>query len=532
MVLADLGKRINKAVSSAISSEEDVESAIDVMLKEISRALVESDVNIKLVLNLRNKIKAQLKDNRDLQVNKRIIQKVVFDELVSLVDTKAEPFKPKKGKTNIVMFVGLQGAGKTTSCTKFAVYYQRRGFKVGLVCADTFRAGAFDQLKQNATKAKIPFYGSYTETNPIKVSKDGVDKFKKEKFDIIIVDTSGRHKQESDLFQEMIEIDQTVKPTQTIMVLDASIGQAAESQSKAFKDSSNFGSIILTKMDGHAKGGGAISAVAITNTPIIFIGTGEHINEFETFNPKSFVSKLLGIGDLQGLMEQVESMNFDNKDTIENFQKGKFTLNDFQKQMQMLMKMGPISQIASAIPGMGEMMGKVGEEETTNRLKRMVFIMDSMTKKELDSDGYIFVREPERILRVARGSGTSAFEVEIILQQQRMMANMALQTKSMMDSQANMPKGPGGLPANMNPQALQRGLQNLQSNPSLMNRMKSMMPPGMQGMPGMGGPGGMPDMGSMMDMMKNVDMNQVQQMMQSMGGSGMADMMKQFGMGM
>lgn len=196
-----------------------------------------------------------------------------------------EPFRPKKGRSNVIMFVGLQGAGKTTTCTKLASYYHRRGFKTGLVCADTFRAGAFDQLKQNATKAKIPYYGSYTEMDPVKVSKEGVDKFKKEKFEVIIVDTSGRHRQEDALFQEMVEIGQAVKPNQTIMVLDASIGQAAEAQSKAFKESSNFGAIILTKMDGHAKGGGAISAVAATKTPIVFIGTGEHINDLEPFFP-------------------------------------------------------------------------------------------------------------------------------------------------------------------------------------------------------------------------------------------------------
>lgn len=225
MVLADLGRRINTAVSSAIKSS-DVDSAIDVMLKEICNALLESDVNFKLVAKLRNDIRAKLNSDESVnaQQKKKIIQKVVFDELCALVDTGAEPYKPKKGKRNVIMFVGLQGAGKTTSCTKLAVYYKRRGFKVGLVCADTFRAGAFDQLKQNAAKANVPYYGSYTETNPVIVAKEGVEKFKKEKFDIIIVDTSGRHRQEEDLFQEMIEIGEAVHPNQTIMVLE--IGRA------------------------------------------------------------------------------------------------------------------------------------------------------------------------------------------------------------------------------------------------------------------------------------------------------------------
>lgn len=160
----------------------------------------------------------------------------------------------------VLRFVGLQGAGKTTSCTKLASYYSKRGFKTGLVCADTFRAGAFDQLKQNAAKANIPFYGSYTETDPAVIAEAGVKSFRDARFEIIIVDTSGRHKQEAELFEEMVEIADRVQPDQTIMVLDASIGQAAEAQSRAFKEAAGYGAILVTKLDGHAKGGGAISA--------------------------------------------------------------------------------------------------------------------------------------------------------------------------------------------------------------------------------------------------------------------------------
>lgn len=170
-----------------------------------------------------------------------------------------------------------QGNGKTTTCTKLAVHYQKRGFKSAIVCADTFRAGAFDQTRQSATKAKVAYFGSYTETDPVSIAAQGVAKFKKERFDVIIVDTSGRHKQESELFQEMVQIGEAVKPNMTVLILDASIGtkislillyfliflfigQAAEAQSRAFKEAADFGAIIVTKMDGHAKGGGAISA--------------------------------------------------------------------------------------------------------------------------------------------------------------------------------------------------------------------------------------------------------------------------------
>ena len=184
----------------------------------------------------------------------------VFDELVALVDPGVEPYKPKKGQCNVIMAVGLQGNGKTTTCTKLAVHYQKRGFKSAIVCADTFRAGAFDQTRQSATKAKVAYFGSYTETDPVVIAAQGVSKFKKERFEVIIVDTSGRHRQEKELFAEMVEIAGAVKPDMTVLILDASIGQAAEAQSRAFKESADFGAIIVTKMDGHAKGGGAISA--------------------------------------------------------------------------------------------------------------------------------------------------------------------------------------------------------------------------------------------------------------------------------
>lgn len=552
MVLADLGSRLRSALGSVESgSENEVQS----MIKGICSALLESDVNVRLVARLRDNIKqkiaAEIKSDSESSANKRKkLQKIVYDELCGLVDSHEEPPKPKKlsqtkskavskngkrvkkvaAESHVIMFVGLQGAGKTTSCTKLAVYYKKRGFKVGLVCADTFRAGAFDQLKQNAIKSNIPFYGSYMETDPVRVAFDGVKKFKDDSFDIIIVDTSGRHKQEQSLFDEMVQIGEAVQPTQTIMVMDASIGQAAEGQAKAFKESSNFGSIILTKMDGHAKGGGAISAVAATKTPIVFIGTGEHVGEFEVFKPTTFISKLLGIGDVQSLIEHVQLLNLqddeNHKKTIENFKEGKFTLRDFQTQMNNFMKMGPLTNIASMIPGMSNIMSQVGEEETSKKIKNMIYIMDSMTAQELDSDGQIFTQQPTRILRVARGSGCSAVEVEMVLQQQRMMSTMAGTAKAMGGNGA--PQAPGG--ANM-----QRMMQQAQSNPSFMQQAMNMMGGGA------GGAGGMPDLLSMMNnpqimqqaqQMMALNPNMMQQAQQMMQNPGMMQkMMQQFGMG-
>lgn len=551
MVLADLGSRLRGALSSVESGSDD---EIQQMIKDICLALLESDVNVKLVAKLRGNIKNKIDESNVSKetsaMNKRKkLQKIIFDELCALVDSNVEPPKPKKLSTStktingkkvrlskesshVIMFVGLQGAGKTTSCTKLAVYYKKRGFKVGLVCADTFRAGAFDQLKQNAIKANIPYYGSYLEPDPVKIAFEGVQKFKQEKFDIIIVDTSGRHRQEEQLFTEMVQIGEAVQPTQTIMVMDGSIGQAAESQARAFKESSNFGSIILTKMDGHAKGGGAISAVAATKTPIVFIGTGEHVGDLEIFKPTTFISKLLGIGDIQGLIEHVQSLNLHqdegHKQTIEHIKEGKFTLRDFQNQMNNFLKMGPLTNIASMIPGLSNIMSQVGDEETSKKIKNMIYIMDSMTTKELESDGRIFIKEPSRIVRVARGSGCAVVEVEMILQQHRMMSTMA---KSAMAAQGGQPGQPGNPMAN-NPQ-MQRMMQQAQSNPNFMQQAMNMLGGAGGGAGGAGGLAGMMNNPAMMQQAQQMMrlnpqiMQQAQQMMKNPGM--MQKMMQQFG---
>ena len=484
------------------------------MLKEICAALLSADVNVKLVGSLRKSIKQAVNFSSlpPATNKKRLIQKAVFDHLVALVDPHAEPFKPKKGKPNVIMFVGLQGAGKTTTCTKLARHYQSRGFKACLVCADTFRAGAFDQLKQNATRAKIPFYGSLTQTDPAVVASEGVQRFKKERFEIIIVDTSGRHRQEADLFDEMVQIQKAVQPDQTIMVLDATIGQQAEAQSKAFKDTADYGAIIITKTDGNASGGGAISAVAATHTPIVFIGTGEHMLDLERFAPKAFVSRLLGMGDMQGLVEHVQSLKLDQKETLKHIQEGIFTVRDMRDQLQNIMKMGPLSKMAGMIPGLGQMMNGMDDNEGSEKMKRMIYICDSMNEKELDSDGKIFIEQPSRMTRIAGGSGTSVREVEDLLSQQRMMAGMA---KKMGGMQKNM-KGAQGTMGGGNRQqqmaAMQKRMQSLGGAggagaggmPDMSALMKMMGGAGGAG-DGLGGMGGgMPDMQSMMKMMGNM----------------------------
>ncbi|VDB83048.1 unnamed protein product [Peniophora sp. CBMAI 1063] len=564
MVLADLGRKLNAALSSLNRAPVVDDKVLDALLKEVCAALLESDVNVKLVSQLRQKVRTKVKatfesagDKTKETNRKNVIQKAVFDELVALVDPGVEPYKPKKGQANVIMAVGLQGNGKTTTCTKLAVHYQKRGFKSCIVCADTFRAGAFDQTRQSATKAKVAYFGSYTETDPVAIAGQGVAKFKKEKFEVIIVDTSGRHKQEGELFEEMVQIGHAVKPDMTVLILDASIGQAAEAQSRAFKESADFGAIIVTKMDGHAKGGGAISAVATTQTPIIFLGTGEHLTDLDRFAPQPFISKLLGMGDVQGLMEHMQDLATQNpdrqKEMAKKLEEGKLSIRDWREQIQNVMNLGPLSKIASMIPGLPQDMLAGSDEEGAVRMKRMIYITDSMTSAELDSDGSLFMDYGKdgkptaltwRVTRVARGSGTSVREVEELLCQYTMMANMAkqaggkngwLQTMQKMQSAAGRGRGANGMPTPAQIQQMQRAMppgmlaqmqRQMQSGGGIGDMMKSFMQsqgadagdmeemqrmmaqmggaggmPGMPGMPGLGrGRGGMPNMADMMKM--------------------------------
>jgi signal recognition particle subunit SRP54 len=241
-------------------------------------------------------------DEADSAYIARFVEKAVGEALVSILTPSKAARKLVRGKPNVVMFVGLQGAGKTTTIAKYAHYYKNRRFRVAMVCADTFRAGAFDQLRQNATKLHVPFYGSHSETDPVKIAREGVETFRRERFDLIIVDTSGRHKQETALFREMEAVHDAVTPDEVIFVMDSTIGQAAEAQARAFSTSVDVGSVIITKLDGHAKGGGALSAVAATGSPIIFTGSGEHFADLDPFQPTEFVGKLLGKGNLTGLV--------------------------------------------------------------------------------------------------------------------------------------------------------------------------------------------------------------------------------------
>ena len=342
------------------------------------------------------------------------------------------------------------------------------------MCADTFRAGALDQLKQNATKVQIPYYGSFQETDPAIIAANGVKRFREERRDLIIVDTSGRHRQEESLFEEMRQVASAVKPDTVIFVMDGSIGQAAYDQAKAFHDSVDVGSVIITKLDGHAKGGGALSAVVATKSPIAFIGTGEHMHEFEEFDTEKFVGSLMGRGDIAGLINKLKDVippQEQQMEMMDKVMKGQFSLRIMYDQFASMMRMGPMSSVMGMLPGMGNMFTASSDKETQARLKKMMTIMDSMTDKELDFTTPKMVSERSRIERWARGSGSSIMEVELLIGEYKKVSEMFGKTLKSM----KMPKGGA---KNPDPRAMQqmaeRMMGGMGANPDMAAIMKQM----------------------------------------------------------
>lgn len=355
---------------------------------------------------------------------------------------------------NVIIFVGLQGNGKTTTIAKYASYYKRKGFKPSILCADTFRAGAYDQALQNAALCKVSFYGSRTERDPVKICTDGVERLKAdpEGLDMIIIDTSGRHKQEAALFTEMEQIVEAVNPNQIVFVMDGSIGQAAHDQALAFKKAVKVGAVIVTKLDGHTKGGGALSAVAATQSPIIFLGTGEDVNSLESFEPERFVSKLLGWGDMKEVVDIISTaVSKDRGKTEElakHLQEGVFSLRDMYSQFETMLNMGPLNQLMENLPGMSQLMAGKGDEGT-KRIKSFLVIMDSMTDEELDNPKLLQGANAQtRIVRIARGSGRPAREVSELLAQHKMFEGVI--TNPGMQALAGGKVKPGkGIPKNL-----------------------------------------------------------------------------------
>ncbi|MFA4646034.1 signal recognition particle protein Srp54 [Pyrococcus kukulkanii] len=422
MVLDTLGRALSNALKKIARAGSVDEALIKEVVRDIQRALIQADVNVRLVLKLTKEIQRRaLEEKPPAGISrKEHIIKIVYEELTKLLGTEAKPIEIKE-KPTILLMVGIQGSGKTTTVAKLARYFQKRGYKVGVVCSDTWRPGAYHQLRQLLDPYHIEVFGNPNERDAIKLAREGVEHFKRKGVDLIIVDTAGRHKEEKYLIDEMKQISEVIKPHEVILVIDGTIGQQAYNQALAFKEATPIGSIIVTKLDGSAKGGGALSAVAATGAPIKFIGVGEKIDDLEPFDPARFVSRLLGLGDIQGLLEKFKELEKEvefTEEDVERFLKGKFTLKDMYAQLEAMRKMGPLKQILRMIPGLGYSLPdeviSVGEE----RLRKFKVIMDSMTEEELMDPDII---NYSRIKRIARGSGTSISDVKELLNQYRQM---------------------------------------------------------------------------------------------------------------
>jgi len=438
MVLDNLSGALGNAVKKLMKVPIVDEKAVKELVKDIQRALLQSDVNVKMVFELSNNIEKKiLEEELPSGITRReLALKVVYDELVCLLGgEKAQPPRYPRGKTTTLLLIGIQGSGKTTSASKLTWYLKKQGLSVGLVCADNFRAGAYDQLSQLAVKAGAEFYGERDNPSAVDIARNGVKVLKDKSIEIIIVDTAGRHKNEGQLLEEMRQIAAAVNPDEIMLVLDGTIGQQAMQQAEAFNQATKIGTIFLTKLDGSARGGGALSAVAATKAPIRFIGTGEGIDEVEVFNPSRFVGRLLGMGDIEALVERVREMQSTTttKQSMNALASGRFTLKDLYAQMQTMRKMGPLSKILQSLPGFGMNVPKEAMDISEERMKKWMVIMQSMTEEELTEPQLL---DGSRIRRISRGSGTTPKDIKELLDQYRTSKKFI---KQFMTKQKRMP---------------------------------------------------------------------------------------------
>jgi signal recognition particle subunit SRP54 len=422
MALERLGASLHEALRKLFRATVVDEVAVKELVRDVQRALLQADVNVQLVLEISKRIEERaLKEKVPQGISRREhVIKVVYEELTRFLGEKPAPLKVEPGKRKVLMLVGIQGSGKTTAAAKLARYFQKRGLKPALVCADTYRPGAFEQLQQLASEINVPIYGDPRGKDPVKIALEGLKQFSDK--DIVIVDTAGRHKEEKELIKEMKTLEERIKPDEIMLIIDGTIGQQAYVQAKAFSEATSIGSILVTKLDGSARGGGALSAVAATGAPIRFISTGEKIEDIEPFVPSRFVGRLLGMGDIEALVEKVREaeVNVPEK-RAKALLSGKFTLTDMYEQFEAMRKMGPFQKILKMLPGMSYTIPDEMLEEAEDKLEKWRVIIQSMTPEERENPKIL---NASRIRRVARGSGTSEKDVKELLRQYEMMRRM------------------------------------------------------------------------------------------------------------
>ncbi len=420
--LETLGKSLREAVKKLLGKSIVDEAAVKELIRDLQRVLLQSDVNVKLVFELSKRVEEKaLKEALPPGISrKEHIIKVLYDELTKILGEKPAEIDFAKEKKKVIMLVGIQGSGKTTGAVKIARFYQKRGLKTALICADTYRLGAYSQLQQLASKIGIPVYWE-ENSKAEEIALHGKEKFIKEGYDLVIIDTAGRHKNENELMEEVRRLTELVKPDEVMLVIDGTIGQQAYTHAEAFNKSTNIGSIYVTKLDGSARGGGALSAIAATGAKIKFIGVGEDIEDIEPFVPSKFVGRLLGMGDLEALIEKVKEVEEGlTKKEAKAILEGKFTLKDLYSQMNALKRMGPLKKLWKMLPG-GVEIPEDQIEIIEKKLGAWRVIIQSMTKEEIEDPKII---DSSRIKRIARGSGRTEKEVKELINQYFNMKRM------------------------------------------------------------------------------------------------------------
>lgn len=427
--LSNILKKTTDKIANAVFLDKSV---VESIVRDLQRALIEADVNVALVLELTKKIKQAAFDERIKGIEKKEhVVKLLHDELIKILGESREI---KLGKHNVFLMVGLYGSGKTTSISKLAAYYAKRGHRICAIGLDVHRPAAPEQLKQLCDKLKIPAFIDKDEKDPKKIWRKYESELKD--YEIVFVDSAGRDALSEDLIKEIKDIAKLSKPTETLLVMPADIGQAAKKQAQAFKEAVNITGVIITRMDSTAKAGGALTACAEVKAPVVFIGTGEKPADLETFEPEAFLSRLLGMGDLKTLMEKIQSVV--NKDDIERAQKamqdGKFTMKEFEAQLESMGELGSMEKIMSLIPGLGKAKIPEGTMETQEaKIKQWKHIIKSMTAAESE-EPELLEKQTSRIQRIAKGSGTTTSQVRALLKQFKML-------KDMIKSQTNIAEG-------------------------------------------------------------------------------------------
>jgi signal recognition particle subunit SRP54 len=423
MVLENIGSSLKDTLGKITKALFVDERLINELVKDIQKALLKGDVNVKLVLELTKNIKERaLKEEPPGGLTKKeYLVNIVYQELVKFLGEEKASIATGKKQTKI-MLVGLFGNGKTTTAGKLSKYLKKRGHKIALISLDVWRPAAYEQLKQVGERAGVSVFGNPKQKDPAKILKE----FEKEiaKHDLVIYDTAGRDALNDELIKELKLVNKLIQPDEVLLVMSADVGQAAERQAQTFHDTCGVTGVIITKLDGTAKGGGALSACAITGAKVKFIGIGEKIDDFEEFDPKRFVGRLLGMGDIETLLEKAKEAISEEEahDLTKKVLKGEFSLMDLYSQMEAMSKMGPLGKVMEMIPGFGQIkMPKEMLEVQEGKLKKWKHMMNSMTKEELEDPETI---SGNRIDRIAKGAGVSAAEVRDLIKQYKQSKKM------------------------------------------------------------------------------------------------------------